>query len=449
MKKYEAYKDSGIEWIGEIPSSWNNCRLAFNGNFYKGRGVSKADLSIDGLSVILYGDIYTKYNLKTHEFVRRIPIEIAKNSFSIEKGDLIFAASGETPEEIGKCVCYLGDAEAYASGDVIVFRQNQNDSIFLSYLFNSYKINEQKAKLSKGEIVVHIYSGQLRDIRFPLPPFAEQLTIANYLDRKTAEIDELIADKKRLLELFDEEKTAIINQAVTGKDRACPVSTSPASTDVKMKDSGIEWLGEIPEHWEVKPLKSIIERRIDNRGRTPVYGLEGIPMLEVKQISENSKFPVESFEKFVLPNVLENYIREELHEGDILIATVGATAGKCCIVPAKPYYFIAQNVIGFRFYTDNTPMYIYYLIQSDFFKKSLYSINKSNTIDNLKVSVFVNNYVPIPLPKEQLAIANFLDAECTRIDTKISRTEKLIDLLTEYRTALISEVVTGKIKVGE
>ncbi|MFN9338665.1 MAG: restriction endonuclease subunit S, partial [Candidatus Kapaibacterium sp.] len=204
MKKYETYKDSGIEWIGEIPGHWAKSRLAFNGEFYKGKGVSKADLSIDGLPVILYGDIYTKYNLKTEHLVRHISVEVAEKSFSIERGDLLFAASGETPDDIGKCICYLGEGVAYASGDVIVFRQKLNDSIFLSYLFNSYKVNEQKAKLSKGEIVVHIYSGQLRDIRFPLPPQKEQTAIAHYLDRKTAAIDKLIADKKRLLELYEE-----------------------------------------------------------------------------------------------------------------------------------------------------------------------------------------------------------------------------------------------------
>lgn len=245
MKRYDSYKDSGIEWIEEIPGHWKKSRLALNGEFYKGKGVAKSDLSIEGLPVILYGDIYTKYNVKAEKLERRIPIEIAQNAFQITKGDLLFAASGETPDEIGKCVCFLGDNEAYAGGDVIVYRQNQNHSVFLSYLFNSYKVNEQKAKLSKGEIVVHIYSGQLRDIFFPLPLLPEQTAIAHYLDRKTAELDALIVDKKRLLQLYEEEKTAIINQAVT----------RGLNPDAPMKDSGVEWLGEVPVEWEVKRLK--------------------------------------------------------------------------------------------------------------------------------------------------------------------------------------------------
>jgi type I restriction enzyme S subunit len=292
---------------------------------------------------------------------------------------------------------------------------------------------------ANGFTRINLKIDKVIDLLTAIPSPEEQTAIANYLDRKTAKIDELIADKKRLLKLYDEEQTAIINQAVT----------KGINPDVTMKDSGIEWLGEIPEHWDFKPIKTIIEKRIDNRGRTPEYGTEGIPMLEVKQISEKSKYPTESFEKYVLPEILTNYIREEILEGDILIATVGATAGKCCIVPTKPYYFIAQNVIGFRFYKSHSPEFIYYLVQSEFFKNSLYSINKSNTIDNLKVSVFVNNYIPVPPKNEQIEIVSFIETNCDIIDNKRNKTEKLIELLTEYRTALMSEVVTGKIKVIE
>ncbi|WP_209332280.1 hypothetical protein [Lunatimonas salinarum] len=118
MKTYDSYKDSGIEWIGEIPSHWEKARLANAGKFYKGKGVSKTDLTLQGLPVILYGDLYTKYNIKASKIERRIPKEVAEKSFLLEKNDLLFAASGETPEEIGKCICFFGEEEAYAGGDL-------------------------------------------------------------------------------------------------------------------------------------------------------------------------------------------------------------------------------------------------------------------------------------------------------------------------------------------
>jgi type I restriction enzyme S subunit len=436
MKKYETYKDSGIEWIGEIPGHWAKSRLAFNGEFYKGKGVSKADLSIDGLPVILYGDIYTKYNLKTEHLVRHISVEVAEKSFSIERGDLLFAASGETPDDIGKCICYLGEGVAYASGDVIVFRQKLNDSIFLSYLFNSYKVNEQKAKLSKGEIVVHIYSGQLRDIRFPLPPQKEQTAIAHYLDRKTAAIDKLIADKKRLLELYEEEKTAIINQAVT----------KGINPDAPMKDSGIEWLGEIPEHWEVIPITKYLESIVDYRGRTPNKQNQGLFLVTARNI-KNRKIDYSLSEEFVDEEDAQNLLnRGKPMIGDVLFTTE-APLGEVANIDREDIA-LAQRIIKFRGRTDVLDnYYLMFFMSSDCFRQDLYSYSTGSTAIGIKASKLHHLRCLLPPIFEQISIVHHIETECARIDAKKSKTQKLIELLSEYRTALISEVVTGKIKV--
>lgn len=435
MKKYDSYKDSGIEWIGEIPSHWESTKLKFIGESIIGITYSPNDIVTNGEGILVLRSSNIQDGKLSFEDCVYVNKEVQEKHLTKE-GDILLCARNGSAHLVGKAAYIEKENEGVTFGAFMSIVRSELEK-YLFYFFNSQIFKAQTGLFSTSTIN-QLTSDTLNNMFISFPrDEQEQTAIANYLDRKIAEIDELIADKKRLLELYEEEKTAIINQAVTK-------GTNP---NVPMKDSGIEWLGEIPEHWEVKPLKAIIEKRIDNRGRTPDYGTEGIPMLEVKQISDKSKYPIESFEKFVLPHVLENYIREKLYEGDILIATVGATAGKCCIVPANPYYFIAQNVIGFRFHKEHAPLYVYYLIQSDFFRHSLYSINKSNTIDNLKVSVFVNNYVPVPSPKEQFSIAYFLETEFTRIEAKKSRTEKLIELLTEYRTALISEVVTGKIRV--
>ena len=210
-------KDSDIEWLGEIPEHWEVTRLANFGEFFKGRGITKADLTEEGISVVLYGDIYTKYNIKTEKLVRKTSIENAKIATKIFNGDLLFTASGETKEDIGKCIVFIGKEESVASGDVVIFRQNINDSLFLGYVFNSYNVINQKARLSKGEIVVHIYSSQLRNIHFAIPPLEEQIEIREFIDLKTEEIQNIISKTQQEIELLKEYKTTLISEVVTGK----------------------------------------------------------------------------------------------------------------------------------------------------------------------------------------------------------------------------------------
>lgn len=149
-KRYDEYKDSGVEWMGEIPSHWDNARLAFIGTFSKGAGVSKADLVENGSPVILYGDIYTKYDIKVATVQRYIPPSVAKNGVKIVKGDILFAGSGETKEDIGKCIMYAGDGNGYAGGDVIIFRPRFADPLYLSYVLNNEKVRGEKAKNGQG-----------------------------------------------------------------------------------------------------------------------------------------------------------------------------------------------------------------------------------------------------------------------------------------------------------
>ena len=333
---------------------------------------------------------------------------------------MLFAASGETSDEIGKCICYCGDDEAYVGGDVIVFRQSTNDNVFLSYLFNSYKVNEQKAKMSKGEIVVHIYSGQIRNVRFPLPPLPEQTTIAHYLDCKTAEIDELFADKKRLLQLYDEEKTAMINELVTGKK----VWNGHAWTEpVEVKDSGIEWLGEVPEHWEVKRLKYVGSLKSGN----------GIVS---EQIKESGEYPVFG------GNGLRGYFSEFTHDGNyILIGKQGAYCGN--VKYGRGKFWASEHAVVVSPLVQFDILYLGELLRT--MGLGQYSVSAAQP--ELAVDMIKNLIIPFPTFAEQQSIVHQIETECARIDTKKARTEKLIKLLNEYRTALISEVVTGKVKI--
>ena len=210
-------KDSGVEWIGEIPEEWEVKRLASFGKFSKGGGFSKADLTESGASAILYGDIYTKYDIQVKKGVRFISNLTAKKSVEVKKGNLLFTGSGETMEDIGKCVVFSSDKVTVAGGDVIIFEQYQNDSLYLSYVLNTEGAKFEKAKYSKGEIIVHTYGSKLKDIYIPIPPIAEQKEITQYIEISLTKIATTISLKEQEIEKLKEYKATLINSAVTGK----------------------------------------------------------------------------------------------------------------------------------------------------------------------------------------------------------------------------------------
>ncbi|MBZ7950489.1 restriction endonuclease subunit S [Campylobacter sp. LH-2024] len=217
LDKNVKLKNSGIEWLGEIPEHWEMVRLANFGIFLKGNGISRQDLIEDGEPAIHYGDIYTKYEISTTALKSRISTETAQNITSIHNGDILFAGSGETKEDIGKNIVYLGKEKAFAGGDVIIFRQKKNNALFLSYALNTKYVKSLKGIDSKGEIIVHIYASNLKDIKIPIPPLKEQEQIANFLDEKCEKIDSLITKIKKQIELIKEYKTTLINEAVCGR----------------------------------------------------------------------------------------------------------------------------------------------------------------------------------------------------------------------------------------
>lgn len=212
-------KNSGIDWLPNIPVHWNLRRLASMGSFSKGGNVSKGDLIKNGeKAVILYGDIYTKYEFSVSKLINKTSKEIAENATQIFKGDLLFTGSGEDKEDIGKCVTYIGNEEAYAGGDVIIFRQNEFDSVFLSYSQNSIQAKYQKYITSKGDIIVHQYGSKLKNVLMPFPSDKnEQAQIVSHIKNETAKIDKAITQAQKEIELIKEYKEAMIAEAILGK----------------------------------------------------------------------------------------------------------------------------------------------------------------------------------------------------------------------------------------
>lgn len=429
FNKYDAYKDSGIQWIDEIPSEWSVLRAK---NFFNFRKIINSKYQCDNvLSLTLRGVVNNSFDNPEG----LIPKDYATYQI-FNKNDLVFKLIDL--ENISTSRIGLVHEKGIMSPAYI--RLECKETVipkFAYYYFYNLYLQTVFNKLGAG-VRSTLSPKDLLELPYLHLCKEQQIKIVDFLDQKNLEIDQAIAIKQQQIALLNERKQIVIQKAVT----------QGLNPNVAMKDSGVEWIGQIPEHWNIKPLKFYIAKKIDNRGRTPKFGDAGIPMLEVSNITDGDTYPTENFEKFVLPEVVQRYERDKVEVGDILISTVGATSGKVVIIKNKPEYFICQNVVGFRMSKEINKQFISYALTSLYFKTSLMLINKGNTIDNLKVSVFINNKVLVPSLGEQREIVEFIQYKLEEINVVINKYKDQIEKLKEYKTTLINDAVTGKIKVA-
>jgi len=411
MKKYEIYKDSGIEWIGEIPEHWEVKKLKHL--TFIGNGRDHKDVWDENGKYPIMGTGGKFGN---------------SNTFLYNKPSVLLGRKGtiDNPVYIDK---------PFWAVDTVYFTISKKDTNtkYLFYLTKTINFDLYKY----GSAVPSMNQEVLKEIYFSIPTPEEQTAIAHYLDRKTAEIDELIADKKRLLELYEEEKTAIINQAVT----------KGINPNAPMKDSGIEWLGEIPEHWEVLPIKYTANVQT---GRTPKIANSDIDFFENgytnwytpgdfngNEILKESKRKIisEAFEK----NQVELFPKQSIY-----LVSIGATLGKVSLSESEASANQQINIISFN-KEKVVPHWGYYFIVGN--KEMVLNEADYTTLPILNQTKLKNVWIAFPNLEEQKNIIAHVNDELDRLRLKVRNTKKLIDLLTEYRTALISEVVTGKIKV--
>ena len=429
MKKYDSYKNSGIEWIGEIPSHWEVKKVKHLTRLQGGYAFKSDLFTSEGIPVIRIGDIADSINF---EECKKIDDDTIPQEYRLEQFDTLIALSGATT---GK-TCFIGNAPPKAYVNQRVARILFSNKL-LYYIINSGFFQEQILLTASGSAQENISNSQIENLEISISNSQkEQTAIAAYLDRKTAEIDELIADKKRLLELYEEEKTAIINQAVT----------KGINPDAPMKDSGIEWLAEIPEHWEVKRLKTIA--RVQT-GRTPKIQNSQIDFFDSGEINWftpadfDGNNELSDSKRKLISEAIETGEVEIFPEYSIYLVSIGATLGKVSFFRQKASANQQINIIIFN-QTFN-PLFGYYFLVGN---KEMITLEADyTTLPILNQSKTKSLLFAVPPLEEQQSIVRHIETECARIDAKKSKTEKLIELLTEYRTALISEVVTGKIKV--
>ncbi|WP_291104647.1 MULTISPECIES: restriction endonuclease subunit S [unclassified Dysgonomonas] len=442
MKKYDSYKDSGIEWIGDVPSCWKTKKIKHL-CYVKARvgwkGLKSDEFLTEGFSYLVTGSDFNNGSVEWDACYHISKERYEEDPYiQLQDEDLLITKDGT----IGKLAIVSGlDKPACLNSGIFVVRSTNKDfsTKFLFWILKSNSFTQFNALTSYGSTIQHLYQNVFVEFAFPFPTITEQSAIATFLDRKAAEVDELIANKKRLLLLYEEEKTAIINQTVT----------KGINPDVKMKDSGIDWLGEIPEHWELKRLKNIA--RVQT-GRTPKIQSSMVDFFENGQINwftpadfERNNELVESKRKLIPEAISTNEV-ELFPEYSIYLVSIGATLGKVSFFREKASANQQINIISF-FQGKYNPLFGYYYLVGN--KKMVTLEADYTTLPILNQSKTKNLIFITPPIGEQQSIVCHIKTECDKIDRKMIKTERLIQLLTEYRTTLISEVVTGKIKVTD
>jgi type I restriction enzyme S subunit len=454
MKRYDNYKDSGIEWIGEIPEHWDIQRLKYAFDLGTGLSITKENLIEKGVPCVNYGEIHSKYgfevDINKHN-LKCVDLNYLNTSKKalMKQGEFIFADTSEDIEGSGNFTHIKSNGDIFAGYHTITARPiKKSNSLYFAFLFDSIDYRTQIRNSVKGIKVFSITQGILKDTFIWYPPFEEQVAIANYLDHKTTQIDTLIAKKEQFISLLQEERTAVINQAVTkGLD-----------PKAKMKDSGIEWLGEIPEHWKITKLKYHLKTTKGFAFKSDLFTDKGIPVVKASDI-KNKTIRLKTTH-YISEIISKEYESVRLSEGDILISTVGSTpdviksaVGQIGIVPFElEGALLNQNTVRLEI-LDKTILlnnFLFFLIQNDNYRSYL-NLNAHGTANqaSLKLVDILGFETSFPSIEEQQKIINLIGLELNRIDTLISKSQQEIELLKEYKTALISEVVTGKLDVRD
>lgn len=434
MKPYPKYKPSGVEWIGEIPEHWNIKPLGVNAQTIVPMR-DKPTIFNGNVPWIRIEDFDGKFisdsksgQYVSDELIRSMNLKVYPIGTVLCSCSCIMGTTAIVKKPLISNQTFIG---------IVPYKQVISDYIY--YLMQVAKNHLQI--VATGAIQQYLSRNDFKNLRIPVPPLIEQLNIKQFLELTTSQIDSLISKKQRLIDFLKEERAALINQAVT----------KGLNPDVPMKDSGIEWLGEIPAHWEVKKLKYVcsVKGRIGFRGYTTqdlVSEGEGALTLGATHINKSGSIVLEepvyiSWEKYYeSPEIMVNV-------GDLLIVQRGSTCGKLGIIiddisPAT----INPSLVLLKPFKINS-RYLFYSMQSNLLKNMLNMVLSSTAIPMLSQELIYNLPTLFPSSEEQENIVIYIEKEVQNIDTTIEFIDIEINLLQEYRTALISEVVTGKIDV--
>ncbi|EHR0227799.1 restriction endonuclease subunit S [Vibrio parahaemolyticus] len=426
-KAYSEYKESGVKFAPKIPSHWTVSKVNYISTFGRGLSITKANLEDEGIPCVSYGEVHSKYGFEVdpnkHSLKCVNPAYLETSAFALlSKGDFVFADTSEDIEGSGNFTQLVSDETLFAGYHTVVVRPDiSNYYRFIAYLFDSSEFRTQIRDAVKGVKVFSVTQAILKNANVWLPEYEEQQRIANFLDHETAKIDTLIMKQERLIELLKEKRQAVISHAVT----------KGLNPDAPMKDSGVEWLGEVPEHWVVtsikRELKSLDSRRIplsaDERGKRTgeyrYYGASGVI------------------------DFIDDYIFDE---STVLVGEDGANL----LNRNTPLAFSAHG----QYWVNNHAHILSPLDGlADYWAEVIEIIDVTPIVSGSaqpKLTAEALNNLKIAFPtsfEERQAIEKFICIQKSKYDQLMEKAKNQVGLLKERKTALISAAVTGKIDV--
>lgn len=415
MQTYKKYKYSGVEWIGEIPEHWKTLRLRFVCELRNGYTPSKAnpDFWSEGTIPWYRMEDIRESGRRLNEAKQYITESAIKGGGLFEAGSFIMA----TTATIGEHAVLIVDSLANQRFTNLKIRKSLSHSDFNAFFFQYLFVVDDYCKTTtKTATFPAVNMEDLKNFIVCIPPLDEQKNILAYLDKKCADIDKVIATQQRRIELLQELKQSTITHAVT----------HGLNSNVKMKDSGVEWIGEVPEHWEIKRMRFLCKMETGSK--------------DTINKEDDGKYPF-----FVRSPKIERINTYSFDGESILMAGDGVGAGKV-IHYYNGKFDYHQRVYNFHHYKEIKTKLAFYYIQSNF-KYIIEEGGAKNTVDSVRLPWLKDFPICIPSAEEQDLILSFVENNSQKYDNSISKAQKEIDLLQEYKQALVTEVVTGKRKV--
>ena len=436
--------DSGIEWVDKIPRGWTVKPLKWIVKFGKGLPITKDNLVEQGIPVVSYGQIHSKTNNGTHlhgDLIRFVSeTYLGSNPLSLgKKGDIFFADTSEDYAGIGNAVLVDIDTPVFAGYHTVIVRPDDTSySRYLAYLFLTDAWRSQLCSRASGIKVFSITQGLLKKTTIILPPTEKAAVMTDYLDRKCSQIDAIIARQQEVIEKLKAYKLSVITEAVT----------KGLNPDVPMKDSGVEWIGEIPENWEVRRIGSFAKVTSSKRIFEESYVDEGVPFYRSKEITDLSKGLNVQTEIFIPEEVFEqvNEASPAPKCGDILLTSIG-TIGNIWISDGRKFYYKDGNITQIEANDGFDSVYLKYCFSSNVVLEQYRRLTMGSTLLALTIIKIKKIVVAFPPLDEQRKIVRCLKIKCGSIDNTVKYKQRLIDKLTTYKKSLIYEVVTGKKEV--
>ena len=437
LPRYESYKDSGVQWLGEIPSHWAIVRLDQGCEIVRGNtGFSKADLLEEGQYVALqYGKTY-KVDEINNTFSSYVNEEFYKLSQIAMYGDTVLISTSETIEDLGHSCFYARQDIGLIGGEQFLLKVNQEEQsgkylYYLSKAFSGYL-----RKYATGTKVYRFNTDHLKKIYIPQIPFNEQKIIADFLDKRLAQVDALIAKQETLLEKLAEQRVALISHAVT----------KGLNPDVEMKETGISWFKQIPKSWDIKQLKFVITKI--QTGSTPpsavpeYYSSDDIVWYGPADFTDENYILNESVKK-ISALALEDKVVKPMPKGSIMMIGIGATLGKVAITNVD--CTTNQQINSLISIEDVNAKYLMYQLNS--LRDIVKLLSSASTLGIINQEKTKCLKIIVPSLNDQNEIVEFLDKELNEISAVKKSVEQTINKLKEYRSTLITQVVTGKIDV--